>query len=273
MNTLQLVKHHGLGNDFLVAFHVDLPEHDLSALARRVCDRRRGVGADGLLIGESHPDASAEMVLFNADGGRSEISGNGLRCFAHALAMRRGDASPVTMTISTDAGLRGIELVATDDPATMIGTASMGDVVEIAAPAGWAALGVDRARPAAHLRVGNPHTVVAVDDLRAVDLDSLGRALPDVNLEIVATGPTADSITMRVHERGVGITQACGTGACAAAVAASRWGLAAPQDGKLVVEMDGGRASVGIENDAAGATTVSLSGPTTYVATIEYGLR
>jgi diaminopimelate epimerase len=270
MNTLQLVKHHGLGNDFLIAFHVDLPGPELSDLARRVCDRRRGVGADGLLIGESHPDASAEMVLFNADGGRAEISGNGLRCFAHALARRRGDDGSVQMTIATDAGLRRIELEPTDDQATMIATAWMGDVVDIDAPAGWAALGVDRARPAAHLRVGNPHTVVAVDDLHAVDLVTLGRALPEVNLEIVVAGPTADSITMRVHERGVGITEACGTGACAAAVAASRWGLAAPQDGKLVVQMDGGRASVGIEGDAAGATTVSLSGTTTYVATIEY---
>lgn len=273
MNSLELVKHHGLGNDFLIGFHVDLPEPELSDLARRVCDRRRGVGADGLLIGESHPDASAEMLLFNADGGRAEISGNGLRCFAHALARRRGDEGAVRMTIATDAGLRGVDLEPTDDPATMFVTAAMGEVVDIAAPPGWARLGADPARPAAHLSVGNPHTVVAVEDLGAVDLDALGRALSEVNLEIIAAGPTADSITLRVHERGVGITEACGTGACAAAVAASRWGLAAPLDGKLLVEMDGGRASVGIEDDAAGVTTVSLSGPTTYVATIEYRIR
>ncbi len=78
---------------------------------------------------------------------------------------------------------------------------------------------------------------------------------------------------MRVHERGVGITEACGTGACAAAVAASRWGLATPRDGKLVVHMDGGRASVVLNDDGAGVTTVSLSGPTTYVATIELPIR
>jgi diaminopimelate epimerase len=273
MNTLQLVKHHGLGNDFLIGFHVDLPERELSDLARRVCDRRRGVGADGLLIGESHPDASAEMVLFNADGGRAEISGNGLRCFAHALARRRRDIGTVQMTIATDAGFRLVDLEPTDDPATMYVTAAMGEVVAIAAPTGWAELGVDPARPAAHLSVGNPHTVVAVDDLHAVDLDALGHSLPAVNLEIIVAGPTSDSITMRVHERGVGITEACGSGACAAAVAAKRWGLAAPNDGKLLVQMDGGRASVGIEEDAAGATTASLSSPTAYVATIEYRVQ
>ena len=177
------------------------------------------------------------------------------------------------LTIHTDAGTRRVELEPTDDPDTVIATASMGDVTDIDAPTGWTALGVDPARPAAHLSVGNPHTVVAVDDLHAVDLDALGVALPDVNLEIVTAGPDDASITMRVHERGVGITEACGTGACAAAVAASRWGLAAPHDGKLVVHMDGGRASVVFDDDGAGVTPLLLSGPTTYVATIELPIR
>ncbi len=269
MNALQLVKFHGFGNDFLIGFHVDLSPPELAALARRVCDRRRGVGADGLIVGESHPDVSAEMALFNADGGRPEISGNGLRCFAHALARRRGDEGSVSMTIATDAGLRRVELEPTDDPTTMFVTATMGDVTEIAAPNGWSALGVDPARPVAHLSVGNPHTVVGVDDLHAVELETLGGAVPDVNLEIIAAGPDANSIAMRVHERGVGITEACGSGACASAVAATRWGLAAPRDGKLVVHMDGGRASVGLKDHGAGVTSVTLSGPTTYLATIE----
>ena len=210
------------------------------------------------------------MVLFNADGGRAEISGNGIRCFAHALARRRGDEGSVTMTVATDAGMRRIELEPTDDPATMLVTASLGEVTNIEAPAEWGDLGVDPGRPVVHLNVGNPHAVVAVDDLEAVDLVALGAAVPNVNLEIISAGPDAGSITMRVHERGVGVTEACGTGACAAAVAASRWGLVSPQDGKLVVHMDGGRASVGLEDDGAGTTTVSLSGPTTYIATIEY---
>jgi diaminopimelate epimerase len=74
---------------------------------------------------------------------------------------------------------------------------------------------------------------------------------------------------MRVHERGAGITEACGTGAVAVAVAASRWGLATPRDGKLVVHMDGGSASVAFD-DGAGVTSATLSGPVTYIATIEY---
>jgi diaminopimelate epimerase len=270
VNTLRLVKHHGFGNDFLVAFHLRGSDDEHAALARRVCDRRRGIGADGLLLGASDPDVSAVMTLYNADGSRAEMSGNGIRCLAHALANRAGWQLPASaVRIRTDAGIRSVALEPTDDPDTLFATVAMGEVTDTVAPPGWVALGVDAARPVAHLSVGNPHTVVAVDDLASVDLAALGAVVPDVNLEIVTAGPDPHSVTMRVHERGAGITEACGTGACAAAVAASRWGLATPLDGKLVVHMDGGSASVGFD-DGDGAATVSLSGPTTYIATIDY---
>lgn len=267
---VQLVKHHGLGNDFLVVFHVDRPDDELAALAVAACDRRRGIGADGLLIGESDAEASARMVLFNADGSRAEMSGNGIRCFAHALARRCDDLS--RMTIRTDAGLREVELHPTDDVATLLGTVDMGDVTEIAAPAGWASIGADPSRPVAHLSLGNPHAVVPVDDIAVVDLHALGAKVPHINLEIIEAGPEPHAITMRVHERGAGITAACGTGACAGAVAAWRWGMAALADGKLTVHMDGGSASVGFlaNGDPHAPARVTLTGPTTYVATIEF---
>jgi diaminopimelate epimerase len=267
---VQFVKHHGLGNDFLVAFHVDRSDEDLAALARAVCDRRRGVGADGLLIGGSDPRASARMVLFNADGSRAEMSGNGIRCFSHALANRRGNLSE--QTISTDAGLRTVELEATADSATVLATVDMGDVVEIGAPPEWESLGADPGRPVAHLSLGNPHAVVPVDDVAAVDLAALGVKVPLINLEIIEAGPEPHAITMRVHERGAGITAACGTGACASAFAAWRWGMAAPLDGKLTVHMDGGSASVAFiaDGDPHAPARVSLTGPSTYVAEIEF---
>ncbi len=80
MTTLTLTKHHGLGNDFLVVFHPGVA--DLPALARQLCDRRTGIGADGLLVAETERDRAARMQLFNADGSRAEMSGNGIRCFA-----------------------------------------------------------------------------------------------------------------------------------------------------------------------------------------------
>ncbi len=265
MTTLTLTKHHGLGNDFLVAFHPEVAVADLPALAQRLCDRRRGVGADGLLVGESEPGYAARMWLYNADGSRAEMSGNGIRCFAQALAARRGDLDP--QRILTDAGDRTVSLDVTDRSDTILATVDMGPVEPLDEPTGWDALGCEPDRPVAHLSLGNPHSVVGVDDIAVVDLLALGRKVPDVNLEIVEPGEQRHEIRMRVHERGAGITEACGTGACASAFAAARWGLATPQDGKLVVHMDGGHATVTLDAPAPGRVT--LTGPATYVATIE----
>ncbi|MDW3213616.1 MAG: diaminopimelate epimerase [Ilumatobacteraceae bacterium] len=263
MSTLTLTKHHGLGNDFLVVFHPDVD--DLPALARELCDRRRGIGADGLLVATAADGYAARMELFNADGSRAEMSGNGIRCFAQALAARRGVLT--RQNILTDAGDRVVELHATDDPRTIMASVSMGSIDPIAQPAGWDDLGCHPDRPVAHVSLGNPHSVVGVDDVDEVDLAVLGAKVAQVNLEIVAPGERQDEIRMRVHERGAGITEACGTGACAAAHAAAKWGLATPLDGKLVVHMDGGRATVELDRPEPGSVT--LIGPATHIATIE----
>jgi diaminopimelate epimerase len=267
--TLTLTKHHALGNDFLVAFHP--PGDDLAGLARRVCDRHRGIGADGLLVGESAEGYAARMILFNADGSRAEMSGNGIRSFAQALAMRRaavdGRDELTPLHILTDAGERTVSIRLTEDPATIEASVDMGPVEVLAEPTGWAALGTHPDRPVAHLGLGNPHAVVGVEDVAAVDLLSLGQLVPHVNLEIVQSGPERHGITMRVHERGAGITAACGTGACAAAWAAAEWGLVDAGGGEIVVHMDGGRASVELHQPSAGRVT--LTGPATYIARIE----
>jgi diaminopimelate epimerase len=278
MRTISLSKHHGLGNDFLVAFHPAVPEAELPDLARRLCDRRRGVGADGLLIAESQPGYAARMVLYNADGSRAEMSGNGIRCFAQALALRRGGDGPPDLSdqlILTDAGDRVVQLEPTEDPHTIQASVDMGPVEPLDEPSGWGQLGCHPDRPVSHLSLGNPHSVVGVDDVTEVDLLTLGRKVPHVNLEIVQPGLHLHEIRMRVHERGAGITEACGTGACASAYAAARWGLATPQRGedgatKLTVIMDGGRATVTLDAPAAGRVT--LTGPATLVASIEAAL-
>lgn len=262
MSTLTLTKHHGLGNDFLVLFHP--PAADLPALARVLCDRRRGVGADGLLIGETAEGYTAQMVLYNADGSRAEMSGNGIRCFAQALAARRGDLAE--QRILTDAGERKVTLEATSQAGQLLAAVDMGAVAPIAAPADWERLACDPLRPVLHLSLGNPHSVVGVESVADVDLLTLGRIVPYVNLEIVEPGPEPHAITMRVHERGAGITEACGTGACASAWAAQAWGLAAAVDGEILVHMDGGDATVRL--DTPGAGRVTLVGPAQYVATI-----
>lgn len=263
MTTLTLTKHHGLGNDFLVAFQPGVD--DLVELAKRLCDRRRGIGADGLLVAEDEDGYAARMTLYNADGSRAEMSGNGIRCFAQALASRRGDLSD--QRILTDDGERLVVLEATADPATITARVEMGDVTALDEPVGWSALGCHPDRPVAHLSLGNPHSVVGVDEVAVVDLVQLGSQVPHVNLEIVEPGPEPNSITMRVHERGVGITEACGTGACAAAYAARSWGLVARSATDVVVHMEGGSATVSFADDAPARAV--LTGPATFVATIQ----
>lgn len=272
---IEMTKHHGLGNDFVVAALEDVragigsvDDEALRRFAQRVCDRRQGVGADGFMVIVDEPGVTARMVLFNADGSRAEISGNGIRCFAQALSLRSGSHEPVV--IATDAGERRVELSATDDPATVQARVPMGRVAAGTVPEGWEEIGVNPDRPVAHLDLGNPHTVVGVDDVMAVDLASLGVRVPQVNLEIVEPGPSPDSIRMRVHERGVGITMACGTGACAAAHAAQRWGLVPASASAVRVVMDGGVAIV--EVDTPGPEEVTLTGPATFVSRLSYQL-
>lgn len=266
MSTVTLTKHHALGNDFLVAL-VDSDWSDATgaAAARRWCDRRRGIGADGLLIGSPASGYAARMVLYNADGSRAEMSGNGIRCFAQALARR--DDSVADLRILTDAGDRFVSLWVTEDSHTILARVDMGAVAPIDEPAGWSALGCHPDRPVAHLSLGNPHSVVGVDDVTDVDLAALGAQVPHINLEIIAPGPEVNAVTMRVHERGAGITEACGTGACAAAYAARSWGLVARGDGDVIVHMDGGTATVTFADDAPHLAV--LTGPATFVATLE----
>jgi len=114
--------------------------------------------------------------------------------------------------------------------------------------------------------LGNPHAVVGVEDVTELDLAALGAIVPEVNLEIVQPGPEPHGITMRVHERGAGITEACGTGACASAWAAVEWGLIPASVPEIVVHMDGGDATVRVHQPTHGRVT--LTGPATYIGTI-----
>ena len=265
---IRLSKHQGLGNDFLVLIDDAGSTAEHAASAVRWCDRRTGIGADGLLILDIDPvDADVlKMVLFNADGSRAEMSGNGIRCLAQAAYRAQHRTGVLTYMVSTDAGLRPVVVTPTEDPLTVMASASMGEVGDLVVPAGWDALQCDPLRPVAHLTLGNPHSVVGVEDVLVPDLAHLGSLVPHVNLEVIEPGPEVNAITMRVHERGAGITMACGTGACAAAWAAASWGLVPAGSTEIVVHMDGGDARVRLHEPATGHVT--LTGPATFVCDI-----
>ncbi|HBU01978.1 MAG TPA: diaminopimelate epimerase, partial [Acidimicrobiaceae bacterium] len=255
---------------------VNGPLHGDATLARALCDRRRGIGADGLIIG-SRPSEDVTgpggrpidvvMHLWNADGSRAEMSGNGIRCLGQALAMARDDHE-ATYAVFTDGGFR--ELVVHDDAAHRLATVSvtMGLVGEGPAvpPSVSERLGSDRHATA---DLGNPHLVVLVSDLSSVDLVGTGAWIESqfdagINVEFIATGTEPDSLDLLVWERGAGVTEACGTGATAAATLAHQWGLVGRE---VRVVMPGGSAEV-IVAPSPDAEPI-LIGPSQHIATLE----
>ena len=293
--TLRLSKHHSNGNDFLVAL-VSEPHPgataggilaDPAAAAVALCHRRRGVGADGLVLGiGSDP---VRMRLWNSDGSEAEISGNGLRCLAQALT--RG-TNEIDIEIDTPAGPRRCQLEPGADPGTAMGRVEMGAVTLDALdgealdgavdPAG-SGPDLDRLPAALALvegftgrwrsgSVGNPHMVVEVADPDEVDLEAAGPAVEacfvgGANAHFAAaTSPRR--VRMRIWERGAGVTEACGSGAAVAAAAFAAWGWdarTAPvvETDEVIVAQPGGETRVHL------GPPVALTGPVVHVADIE----
>ena len=229
---MRVTKAHAYGNDFLLVEESTLPAGiDRPALARRMCDRHRGIGADGLMIYRANDAArngavSASMRLLNADGSRSEVSGNGVRCLAVLLATGHPGARDVV--IDTEAGEKRLTLLAREG-ARYTFRASMGAPTDIRRQT----LGVLGAPlDVVTLRVGNPQCVVLGPPTEE-RLHGIARALathpafPEgTNVEL-AEVERPDFVRILIWERGVGPTSASGTGACAAAVAAAAHGGAA----------------------------------------------
>ena len=223
---LNLVKAHAFGNDFLLVRAGDIdPGEDRAALARATCERHRGIGADGLIAYEAIA-SGASMQLLNADGSHSEVSGNGVRCLGAWIASQRGETtSHGLIDIETEAGTKRLELL---DVAGGRYTfrAAMG------APEHVTRTMIDvNGQPvdAVTLRVGNPQCVV-LGEVTEERLHTLASALSvhphfprGTNVEL-AMVETPGRVRILIWERGVGPTEASGTGACAAAVAAITYG-------------------------------------------------
>ena len=261
MTPITLTKHHALGNDFLVLLDLEGAHRVDAALARALCERHRGIGADGLVgAGPGTDGADVTMQLRNADGSEAEMSGNGIRCLGQAV-VAAGIVPGPDVAVATVAGRRRVTVH--PDPAAGADTAT------VTADMGTAKVGADQREHwlgwrARTVDVGNPHLVVLTPDLEEVDVDVLGPQVEaahagGINVEFVS--PDAGQLTMRIWERGVGETLACGTGACAAAAAAHEWGLVGAD---VVVHQPGGAAHVDLTAD-----TVVLSGPVQRIARIE----
>lgn len=231
MSPVAVTKMHGTLNDFVVLDRRAERVDDLPAFAQRVCERRSGMGADGVIVLEHSNHANARMRVINADGSEAEMCGNGMRCAIRYLS-ENGEGDRFEM--ETLAGIIRAEVLA------------KGPEYQIRLNVGIPQL-LDNALPfpdASYVVVGNPHVVIFVQSFEEVDLLATGKSMPDVNVHLVIPGD-AHRIDVQHHERGVGLTQACGTGSVACAAAAIRRGIAeSPVDvhvpgGVLRIDWDG----------------------------------
>lgn len=276
MSTSQIafLKGHGTENDFVI---VPDPDNALalpaSAVAR-ICDRRAGIGADGVLHvvrSAAHPEArdmAAEAEWFmdyrNGDGSIAEMCGNGVRVFAHYL-QRAGLVEQGGIAVATRGGVKQVHLAKDGDITVSMGRALLPE------ESATVAVG-ERSWPSRNVNMGNPHAVAFVEDLaHAGDLLSAppvspAAVYPDgVNVEfVVDRGPR--HVAMRVHERGSGETRSCGTGACAVAVAAARRDGTDPAVTGLPatyrVDLPGGTLTITEHPDGS----VDMTGPAVIVA-------
>ena len=244
---MHFVKMEGLGNDYIYLNGLEGTPPDLPGLAVRLSDRHFGVGADGLICIKPGRTGDFTMEMYNADGSRGNMCGNGVRCVGKYV-YDRGLTRKTCLTIDTDAGARTLELHILDGRVDQV-TVDMGQT-EVGTPIQAEAEGeVFRVVP---VSVGNPHGVVFCPDPEKIGLERLGPLLEQHpalgerrNIEFVScSGRTR--LKLRVWERGSGITLACGTGACAAFGAAlaekrceSRVEAALP-GGVLTLERRGG---------------------------------
>jgi diaminopimelate epimerase len=225
---MKFVKMHGCGNDY-VFVREDLP--DPGGVSRRVSDRHRGIGADGLVLILPSDVADARMRIFNADGGEAEMCGNGIRCVAKLL-YEDGDVDRTRMTVETGRGILPVEIREEKGIAVSarvgMGEPTMGRVdvpLEVTGGTFFVTL----------VSMGNPHGVTFVDDTTKFPVRTIGPLLerhpifPDGANIGFAEVVSPEEIRLRVWERGSGETQACGTGACAALVAAVTTGRTSRQ--------------------------------------------
>lgn len=269
-NRIHFTKMDGAGNDYIYVDTTRYPISDPQTASVKWSNRHTGIGSDGLvLIGKPSILSGADfsMRIYNADGSEAKMCGNASRCIGKYLYERHlTDSSEIKL--ETLSGVKTLSLTLSPDRLTVIGV-----TVDMLQPAFHQAsqydeqVGLDALREYGHplfVSMGNPHCVVFIDDIAAIDVARVGAmgehlpAFPErCNIEFAQLTGT-DELRTRVWERGSGITMACGTGACATAVAAAHVGLTSRESD---VVMDGGRLHVRWAED----DHVMLSGPAEFV--------
>lgn len=244
MRTIEFTKMHAAGNDYIYVYGQDFSAADASRLAGAWCDRNKGIGADGIVLINPSDKADFRMEMFNADGSQGMMCGNAARCIGSFVASH-GYAKDFDITLETASGIKLLHIDnATGNISVNMGKPSFADRSQFLPDKESS---IPEEFRGCFVSMGNPHYVIFVEDIEAVDPEITGRQLEhadcfpaSANIEFAQLlGP--GSIRMRVWERGSGVTMACGTGACATAVTAiRRFSLGRVQK----VMMDGGSVKV-----------------------------
>ncbi len=265
---MRFTKMHGLGNDYV---YVNCYEESIEApalVAKAVSDRHFGIGADGLILIQPSKKADCRMVMYNADGSRGAMCGNGIRCVGKYV-YESGQVQTARMNIETDSGIRRLFCRTRNGKVNLVDVEMGIPVVEKreVLEAGG------RNFSFTPVNVGNPHAVLFYTDVESLDLTDLGPLLerherfPDrTNVEF-AQVLDAQNIRLRVWERGTGETMACGTGACAACAAAISMGLVKR---KVVMHLTGGNLDITWANPGG---PMVMTGPAAEVFRGEISLK
>lgn len=271
---MQFTKMHGIGNDFVVldCLKSEIPEESLPELAHRLCDRRFGIGADGLILVLPSRVAHLRMRMFNPDGSEAEMCGNGIRCFAKYAYDRKHVTSPL-MNVETLAGVKPLKLIVQGGKVTSV-TVDM-DVprlepqeipvrVEGERVLGYPLRVAGRKLEFTAVSMGNPHAVIFLDNVADFPVEKVGPEIEHhklfpkrTNVQFVQVVNTRE-IILRTWERGAGLTLACGTGACASVVASALNKLTSRE---VLVHLPGGDLQI----EWLGDGRVLMTGPATEV--------
>lgn len=280
---LDVTKAHGAGNDFLLIEDIENAIELDAAVVVKLCERRRGVGADGLIRVGRAKSGRLFMDLRNADGSMAEVSGNGLACLAK-FCFDRGLLAGAEATVETTAGLRGLAVQRDADGKVSRVSLDMGPAsfspdsvpVKAAVDEDHVIVVLDgEVRPFYFAGMGNPHAVCFVEDLPSIPVPQWGvtverdpRFWRGTNVEF-AHVESADTISVRIWERGVGETLACGTGACAVAAVANRLGFV----GDMVnVRVPGGLLHVTLGGLPKNSVRLTGSAKEVFTATVDTDL-
>ena len=274
---LDFIKMEGLGNDFIILDDRDgkIEQYkNYPALAKRLCSRHFGIGADGIILILESSDHDIKFRIYNSDGSQAQMCGNGIRCFAKYLYENKM-ISKKTIRVDTKAGTVIPEVITDDKDQVHSVRVDMGEPVLFCRDIPFESQNEtaieerlmvgDKEYRITAVSMGNPHAVIFVDDVGKVDIKRIGRSIetherfPEkTNVEFIEVVNKSE-LKMKVWERGAGITLACGTGACAALVVAHLTGRASE---KAIVHLDGGDLDIHWDKDT---NHIFKTGPATLV--------